>query len=116
MNSRVDVVSSIMPSDGATGLSRCRSDQLMTPGLRCGSSPVSSSTRIAIARTYASVSSYPWASSHSRAAGQRSSGRSPRVNSASLHPCAAPSRAIASTSSGDRYAAGTRCGTVAKVQ
>ena len=51
VNSRVDVVSSIMPNDGATGLSRCRSDQLITPGLRCGSSPVSSRTRIAMART-----------------------------------------------------------------
>ena len=37
--------------DGATGLSRESSDQLITPGLRCGSSPVSSRTRMAIART-----------------------------------------------------------------
>ena len=51
------------------------------------------------------------ASSRSRArrataapAGQRSSGRSPSVNSASLQPCAAPSRAIASTSSRSRNA------------
>ena len=51
VNSRVEVVSSIIPSDGATGFSRCRSDHVMTPGLRCGSSPVSSSTRIAMART-----------------------------------------------------------------
>ena len=50
-NSRRDVVSSIMPIDGATGLSRDSSDQLITPGFRCGSRPVSSSTRIAIART-----------------------------------------------------------------
>ena len=50
-NSRVDVVSSIIPIDGATGLSRDISDQLITPGFRWGSSPVSSSTRIAIART-----------------------------------------------------------------
>ena len=50
-NSRRDVVSSIMPIDGATGLSRESSDHDMTPGFRCGSSPVSSSTRIAIART-----------------------------------------------------------------
>jgi hypothetical protein len=49
--SRRDVVSSIIPMDGATGFSRCMSCQLMTPGLRCGSSPVSSSTRIAMART-----------------------------------------------------------------
>ncbi len=51
VNSRVDVVSSIIPIDGATGLSRFISSHDMTPGLRCGSSPVSSSTRIAIART-----------------------------------------------------------------
>ena len=29
-----------MPIDGATGLSRCSSAQDMTPGFRCGSSPV----------------------------------------------------------------------------
>ena len=50
-NSRRDVVSSIIPIDGDTGLSRVISSHDMTPGLRCGSSPVSSSTRIAIART-----------------------------------------------------------------
>ncbi|GAA3007486.1 hypothetical protein GCM10020229_19050 [Kitasatospora albolonga] len=49
--SRVAVVSSIMPIEGATGLSRWKSVQDSTPGLRCGSSPVSSSTRTAIART-----------------------------------------------------------------
>lgn len=105
-----------MPIDGATGLSRCRSFQVSTPGLRWGSSPVSSSTRIAIARTYDSVSSYPWASSHSRAWCQRSSGRSPSVNSASLQPIAAPWRAMSSTSSGDRKAAGSLWGAVANVQ
>ncbi|CNL26574.1 Uncharacterised protein [Mycobacterium tuberculosis] len=46
-----------MPIEGATGLSRESSDQLITPGFRCGNSPVSSSTRIAIARTYDSVES-----------------------------------------------------------
>ena len=51
VNNRVEVVSSIIPRDGATGFSRCRSDQVMTPGLRCGNRPVSSSTRIAMART-----------------------------------------------------------------
>jgi hypothetical protein len=45
------VVSSIIPIDGATGLSRFISSHDMTPGLRWGSSPVSSSTWIAIART-----------------------------------------------------------------
>ncbi|CAM5688989.1 hypothetical protein SBADM41S_07335 [Streptomyces badius] len=92
----------------------------MTPGLRWGSRPVSSRTRIAMARTYASVSSYPSASSHSRASGHRSSGRSPSVNSASLQPIAAPSRAIFSTSSGDRNmpcpARRSLPGTVTKVQ
>ncbi len=51
VNSRAAVVSSIMPIDGATGLSRWKSAQPSTPGLRCGSRPVSSSTRIAMART-----------------------------------------------------------------
>ena len=51
VNSRAAVVSSIMPMDGATGLSRWKSCQLSTPGFRCGSSPVSSSTRMAMART-----------------------------------------------------------------
>ncbi len=51
VNSRSAVVSSIMPIDGATGLSRWKSCQLSTPGFRCGSSPVSSSTRMAMART-----------------------------------------------------------------
>ncbi len=50
-HSRVAVVSSIMPMDGATGFSRCRSVHVITPGFRCGSSPVSSSTRTAMART-----------------------------------------------------------------
>ena len=45
------MVSSIIPIDGETGLSRLSSSHDMTPGLRWGSSPVSSSTRTAIART-----------------------------------------------------------------
>ncbi len=49
-HSRVEVVSSIIPMDGATGFSRSMSCQLITPGFRCGSRPVSSSTRTAIAR------------------------------------------------------------------
>ena len=55
VNSRVDVVSSIIPIDGATGLSLLSSAQDSTPGFRCGSSPVSSSTSTAIARTYSRV-------------------------------------------------------------
>ncbi len=50
VNKRSAVVSSIMPMEGATGLRRWKSGQLSTPGLRCGSSPVSSSTAMAIAR------------------------------------------------------------------
>ena len=49
--SRRDVVSSIIPIDGETGLSRVISSHDMTPGLTCGSSPVSSRIRTAIART-----------------------------------------------------------------
>jgi len=56
-NSRRDVVPSIMPIDGETGLSRFISVHDITPGLRCGSSPVSSSTRTAIARRKANVES-----------------------------------------------------------
>ena len=44
------VVSSIIPIDAATGLSRSCSAQDMTPGLRCGSSPVDSRTAMAQAR------------------------------------------------------------------
>ena len=50
VHSRLLVVSSIMPIDGATGLSRWISSHDITPGFRCGSRPVSSSTRIAMAR------------------------------------------------------------------
>ena len=101
-NRRRDVVSSIIPIDGATAFNRFISAQLITPGLRCGRRPVSSSTTIAIARTYSKVDSKPASASHSFASGHRSSGRSPRVNSASLQPIDAPARAISSTSSGDR--------------
>lgn len=51
LHSRVAVVSSIMPIEAETGLSRWKSVQLSTPGLRCGSRPVSSRIRIDIART-----------------------------------------------------------------
>lgn len=50
-HSRVAVVSSIIPMDGATGLSRWKSAQDMTPGLRWGSRPVSSRMRMEMART-----------------------------------------------------------------
>ena len=51
LHSRSAVVSSIIPMLAATGLSRVSSAQESTPGLRCGSSPVSSSTAMADART-----------------------------------------------------------------
>jgi hypothetical protein len=109
-----------MPIDADTGLSRWSSSHDRTPGLRWGSRPVSSSTRIAMARRYASVESKPCASSHSAATGHRSSGRSPRVNSASLQPSAAPARAMSSTSSGERKGAlpwaRSRPGVVTNVQ
>ena len=50
-NRRREVVSSIIPIDGDTGLSRFSSSHDITPGFRCGNRPVSSSTRTAIART-----------------------------------------------------------------
>ena len=50
-NNRRDVVSNIIPIDGATGFSRDNSDHDITPGFKCGNNPVSSNTPIAIART-----------------------------------------------------------------
>ena len=50
-HSLLAVVSSIIPIEGATGLSRWISCQLITPGLRWGSRPVCSRTAIAQART-----------------------------------------------------------------
>lgn len=47
------VVSSIIPIEAETGFRRFISSHDMTPGLRCGSNPVSSSTRTAIARVNA---------------------------------------------------------------
>ena len=49
-SSRREVDSSIIPMDAATGLSVAISVQVMTPGLRCGSTPVASMTWIATAR------------------------------------------------------------------
>ena len=105
-NSRRDVVSSIIPIDGATGLSRCSSSQRHDAGVEVRQQPGLlqhpdrhrphvGQRRVVAVRVAATP----------RAAGQRSSGRSPRVNSASLQPSAAPCRAMSSTSSGDRYGA-----------
>ncbi len=49
--SRSDDVSSISPIEALTCLRRASSSYDITPGFRCGSSPVSSITRIATART-----------------------------------------------------------------
>jgi hypothetical protein len=51
-SSRSEVVSSMMPIDAETCLSVAMSDQLITPGLRWGSSPVASMTWIDTARRY----------------------------------------------------------------
>ena len=75
--SRSEEVSSIMPMDALTCLSRAMSSHVITPGLRCGSSPVSSMTRIDTARRYSRVLWYPRSASHCRAMGYRSSGLSP---------------------------------------
>ena len=56
--SRVLVVSSIIPIERGHRLEPAASPPTTSrPGLRCGSRPVSSSTRTAIARTYSSVES-----------------------------------------------------------
>ena len=90
-NSRVDVVSSIIPIDGATGLSRCSSSHVMTPGVEVRQQPgLLQHPDRHRAHVGQRASRSRASSSHSRASGQRSSGRSPRVNSASLQPSAAP--------------------------
>jgi hypothetical protein len=45
----------MIPIDALTCLRLASSAYDITPGFRCGSSPVSSITRIATARTYSSV-------------------------------------------------------------
>ena len=50
-HSRSEVVSSIMPIEGAVGRSSSSSVRDITPGFRCGSSPVSASTSRAVAAT-----------------------------------------------------------------
>ena len=62
-----DVVSSMIPIEAETRLSSARSARDMTPGFRCGSSPVSSSTVRAARARYSSVVSQPSAASSSRA-------------------------------------------------
>src|SRR5687767_13340070 len=70
--SRVDVVSNIIPIEGATDLSRLISAHDMTSWLMVGSRPVLSSTTIAIVLRYPEDRSYAAFASQSRASGQRS--------------------------------------------
>ncbi len=114
--SRSAVVSSMIPIDALTGLSAASSSRAITPGFRCGSSPVSSRTRRAQRARYSSVVSQPSARSSSRATLYRSSGRSPSVKRASRQPAAAPARAISSTASSVMYARSPRRGGRANVQ
>ena len=65
--SRSAVVSSMIPIDAATGRSATSSSRVITPGFRCGSSPVSSRTRPAQRARYSSVVAQPSAASSSRA-------------------------------------------------
>ena len=66
--SRSEVVSSMSPIEAETGRSARTSASVSTPGFRCGSSPVSSSTARAARSTYSSVVAQPSAASSSRAA------------------------------------------------
>ena len=65
--SRSATVSSMIPIDAETGRSAAISSRVITPGLRCGSSPVSSSTSRAQWARYSSVVAQPSAASSSRA-------------------------------------------------
>ncbi len=65
--SRAAVVSSMIPIEAETRRSATRSSAVITPGLRCGSRPVSASTASAAAARYSSVVSKPSARSSSRA-------------------------------------------------
>ena len=90
-HSRVAVVSSIMPIDGATGLSRWISSQVSTPGVEVRQQPglLQHPDRHRAHVGQRGVVAVRVAATRA-ASGQRSSGRSPRVNSASLQPSAAP--------------------------
>ncbi len=65
--SRSAVVSSMIPIDAETGRSCVSSSRDITPGFRCGSRPVSSSTSRATRARYSSVVSHPSARSSSLA-------------------------------------------------
>ena len=70
------------------------------PALGWGRSPVFSSTIAHMAARYDWVVSWPKRRSARLWLSKRASGRSPRVNSASLQPSRRPASATASTSSG----------------
>ena len=65
--SRSAVVSSMIPIEAETGRSASSSARAMTPGLRCGRRPVSSSTSSEQRARYSSVVSQPSARSSRRA-------------------------------------------------
>ena len=65
--SRSETVSSMIPIEADTGRSSSSSSRLITPGFRCGSSPVSSSTRPAQCARYSIVLAKPSTASSSRA-------------------------------------------------
>ena len=58
-DSRSDTVSSMIPIDAETGRNSSSSSRLITPGLRCGSIPVSSRTRPAQCARYSIVVAKP---------------------------------------------------------
>ena len=89
--SRSAVVSSIIPIDAATGRSR-RGPRVSTPGFRCGSSQVSSSTARAARARYSSVVSHPSAASSSRAALVAKLGLVAEREERLAAPAAAPAR------------------------
>ena len=57
----------MIPIEAETGRSATSSSRLITPGFRCGSRPVSSSTSFATRPRYSSVVSQPSAASSARA-------------------------------------------------
>ena len=65
--SRPAAVSSMIPIEAETGRSAASSARLITPGLRCGRRPVSSSTSFATRPRYSSVVSQPSVASSARA-------------------------------------------------
>ena len=98
--SRSDTDSSIIPWLADTSRSSASSLRPRIPAFGWGSSPVCSSTAWHIARRYEWVLSWPKRRSARRWLSHRASGRSPRVNSASLQPSRRPASATWRISSG----------------